>query len=171
MVQYKEYKISVYEKILTKILNFISYKLRSEKEITSRLDYYLRKEKKSSEEKNIIREKILNQLKTDGYINDLKLVDVYKDSISSSNKRRSVRVLRKTLENKGLGEGEVSKIINSLPEDYEKTRAIIDAKRKLNKLSNIPIYIKRSKITSYLYSKGYSPDTVRFVVDSILTLQ
>jgi SOS response regulatory protein OraA/RecX len=82
-----------------------------------------------------------------------------------------VRVLRKTLENKGLGEGEVSKIINSLPEDYEKTRAVIDAKRKLNKLSNIPIYIKRSKITSYLYSKGYSPDTVRFVVDSILTLQ
>ncbi|HNS71339.1 MAG TPA: hypothetical protein PKK07_01300, partial [bacterium] len=91
MVQYKEYKISVYEKILTKILNFISYKLRTEKEITSRLDYYLRKEEKSSEEKNIIREKILNQLKTDGYINDLKLVDVYKDSISSSNKRRSVR--------------------------------------------------------------------------------
>ena len=63
MVQYKEYKISVYEKILTKILNLISYKLRSEKEITSRLDYYLRKEEKSSEEKNIIREKILRSLK------------------------------------------------------------------------------------------------------------
>jgi regulatory protein len=166
-----EYKIDTYQKVFLKILNFISYKPRTEKEILDRLERYFEPEKITAGEKEELKEKFLIQLEEDGYINDKKTAKLYLESYLGSQKPRSVSRFRQDLKKRGFKETEINDLTSGIPAEQEEMKALAEARRKLLRLKNESGFIKKAKLTNFLYAKGYSGNTIKSVVDTLLTLQ
>jgi SOS response regulatory protein OraA/RecX len=166
-----EYKIDTYQKVFFKILNFVSYKPRTEKEISDRLKRYLNVERISGEEKEELNEKILTQLKDDKYIDDKKTAKLYLESYLGSQKPRSINRFKQALKKKGFKEVDISDLTFAIPADHEENRALAEAKKRLSRLRNDTKFIRKAKLTNFLYSKGYSANTIKSVVDTLLSLQ
>jgi regulatory protein len=166
-----EYKTDTYQKVFLKTLNFVSYKPRTEKEISERLKRYLDSEKISDGEKEELNEKISVQLKEDGYIDDTKTAKLYLDSYLGSQKPRSISRFKQDLKRKGFKEAEIDDLTSGIPIEQEESRALAEAKKKLLRLKNESKFIKKAKLINFLYSKGYSGNTIKSVVDTLLTLQ
>jgi SOS response regulatory protein OraA/RecX len=166
-----EHKIDTYQKVFFKILNFVSYKPRTEKEISDRLKRYINAEKVSDKEKEELNEKILSQLKEDKYIDDKKTGKLYLESYLSSPKPRSISRFKHDLKKKGFKEADIFDLTSGIPAQHEDSQALAEAKRKLFRLRDETKFIKKAKLTSFLYSKGYSAGTIKSVVDTLLSLQ
>jgi len=166
-----EYKIDTYQKVFLKILNFVSYKPRTEKEISDRLARYLGSEKISVEEKEELNEKILFQLKEDGYVDDKKTAKQYLNSYLGSQRPGSISRFKQALKKKGFKETEISDLTSNISAEQEEIKALNEAKKRLTRLKNETGFIKKAKLTNFLYSKGYSANTIKSVVDTLLPLQ
>lgn len=166
-----EYKIDPYQKVFTKVLNFVSYKPRAEAEVFERLKSYLAKENITQNEKDLLQEKIIIQLKQDGYIDDKKTLKLYVDNFSTSRKPKSIRRFKQDLKRKGISQTDIEEGSLALPENLEYDLALVDARKKIRKYGKDSGFILKSKLTSYLYSKGYASETIKSVVDTLLQLQ
>ena len=166
-----EIKIDTYQKVLVKILNFLSYKPRAEREIKVKLNFYLQKEKIPQEEKEDISQKILFQLKEDGYLNDRRVADLFVEGFIGTNKSKSIKTLRNSMLKKGFSRQDVDSSVSRLPVESELSGALKLAKRKLSNLKETSKFARKSKISNFLYTKGYSSVTIKAVVDTLLTLQ
>jgi len=152
--------LDTYQKIYTKILNFLSYKPRSEKEIINRLKKY-----SASEE---IEQKILQSLETDGYVNDKNIIQMFIQSYLSSPKTKSLISLKQTLVKKGFNNEDIKAALEEVPPQAEEKKVLKDAQKKLRSLGKEPILQKKRKLQDYLYRKGYNPKAIKAVVDSLL---
>lgn len=166
-----EQKYDTYQKIFFKILNFLSYKPRTQKELEAKLELYLSKEKESQEEKDILFKKALAQLEQDGYLNDRKTAQLYVESFINSPKARSINSLKNAMRKKGFTSQEIEDATSSLSDELEIAGALKVAKKKLSALKGTQGYIKKAKLNNFLYSKGYSTRTIKAVVDTLLSLQ
>jgi len=166
-----EQKYDTYQKIFFKILNFLSYKPRTQKELETKLELYLSKEKKSQEEKDLLFKKALLQLEQDGYLNDKKTAQLYVDSFINSPKAKSINSLKIAMRRKGFTSQEIEDSTSSLSDDLEVTGALKVGKKKLLALKGSQGYIKKAKLNNFLYLKGYSTRTIKAVVDTLLSLQ
>jgi len=166
-----ELKIDVYQKIFAKVLNFLSYKPRTQKEIELKLNFYLRKEKIPQQEKDSLSEKILLQLEQDGYLDDSRVADMFVQSFTGSNKARSIKNLKNSMIKKGFSRYDVEIATGGLPTDLELDGALRVAKKKLLHIKEASKPVKKAKISNFLYAKGYSSSTIKAVVDTLLPLQ
>lgn len=166
-----EYKIDRYQKVFLKILNFVSYKPRTEKEISSRLNVYVGKERISDLEKEELKERVLSQLKLDGYIDDKKTGKLYLDSYLHSQKSKSTGRFKQDLRKKGFKQSDIDNLTSDIPVEQEKEGALKEGQKRLNRFKKEPIFVKKAKLSNFLYSKGYSTTTIKAVVDTLLPLQ
>ncbi len=133
------------EKLKTKLLKYIMFKKRTEKEVW----------KKFSEEDNELLEETIEILKELGYIDDRKYIERF-ISEAISLKNLSMYELRYKLYSNGINK--------ELLEEYFEEN--IDALLEYEKKSADNIVIKKSKnmdiedIKSYLRKKGYKEDTI-----------
>ena len=158
----------IFEKVYFKVLNFISYNLRSEKEVSDRLAKYLSKYRISSSEKESISGKVTLKLEESGYLDDSNYAFLYVKSVSDSRKPISKRKITHFLMKKGVSKDIISDAINSLPEEFSLNNAKKDAEKKLRLLGNIDEFSKKRKLYDYLYRKGYDSGIISSVVDTLL---
>jgi regulatory protein len=158
----------IFEKVYFKILNFISYNLRSEKEVSDRLTKYLTKYHTNPKEKDALFSKLTVKLEEGGYLNDSNFASLYIKSVSDSRKAVSKRKITHFLMKKGVSKDIISNVLNSLPTDFSLNNAKKDAEKKLRLLGNIDEFSKKRKLYDYLYRKGYDSGTISSVVDTLL---
>jgi SOS response regulatory protein OraA/RecX len=166
-----EFELDRYQKVFTKILNFLSFKPRTKKEIEDRLKSYIDRERISPAEKGLLLNNILIRLKEDKYVDDKKTLELYVESFLGSPKARSIRSFRMALKKKGFSESDIELATRGISGDLEMAGALKEAKKKLLSLKNVPTYAKKGKISNFLYSKGYAANTIKAVVDTLLRLQ
>jgi regulatory protein len=143
-------------------LNLLSYRSRSEKEISDRL-----------KKKRFSRENI------DGVIEDLKrvnLLDDYEFACSwikdrMKNRPRGLTLLRQELIKKGIRKEIIDKASDEFyPEDQEVEIASELIKRREKRYRGLDKKIARKRMSGFLLRRGFSYEVVREVLDSFIDL-
>ncbi|HLB51632.1 hypothetical protein A3F07_01885 [candidate division WWE3 bacterium RIFCSPHIGHO2_12_FULL_38_15] len=154
-------------KILDKVVNFLSYRLRSSKEISDRLEIYLSKEKITEEEKAAIKSWVIAELQTLGMINDYNFASTFVEEKSHSRKPLSRFAVQNYLYRRGISKEIIKEVLIDYTKTYELASAMVIAEKKLGSMKKglDKMTVKR-KLISYLIGKGFSPESVYTVVDT-----
>ena len=158
----------IYEKVYFKILNFVSYRQRSEKEISDRFSKYLLKYRLLPEEQEKIKSRIYSNLEQDGYLDDVSFASTYIKAIVDSKKPISKIKIYQFLLKKGISKDTIEELLHLLPEDFVEQSVLKDAQKKLKTLRADNTFAKKGKLSNYLFRKGYPSDIIHSVVDSLL---
>ena len=161
----------IYEKVYFKMLNFISYRIRSEKEITDRLEKYLSKYRYSTDDVESIRSNTISKLEDAGYLDDLEFASFYIRSLVTSKKPVSEMKIFQFLLKKGISKDIINSAMSELPPEFLLQNAIKDGEKKVKSLKNLDKsdkYALRRKLSEYLYRKGYPSSVIHSVIDSLL---
>lgn len=141
-----------FSKIYQKALNYLSYQLRSEKEIDNHL-------KKSSDDILLI-EKVKDKLRAYNLLDDTKYAASYvRTMVNTSDK--GFNVIRNNLRTKGISENNIEQA--KLDYDSTKVTAKLEAliPKLIHQYRNQPSKIRIQKIKQRLIAKGYN--TTEFV--------
>ena len=141
-------KTSQEEKIFSKLINFLSYRPRSEKEVKDRLRKYL----PDAPHDYILG--MCDKLKSLGYLNDLEFARWFAHSRVKS-RPRSTRHLAQELYQKGLSKEVIANVLSEFSDDRAALRAL------LTKKSTLP----KDKLISYLARRGFSWELIKEEVD------
>jgi regulatory protein len=138
------------DKLKTKVLKYIMYKKRTEHEVRE----------KFKDEENDILDDVIDNLKELGYIND---TDYIKRSVNEflNLKNMSIKELTYKLASKGIHRNDIENYIYANDEelkDYEKKSAINIYNKKKNSM-------EYDDIVNYLYRKGYSQESIKYLGD------
>jgi len=162
-------KREIKEKVNQKILNFISYKLRSEREISERLNRYLEKYKKiNKSQKEEIKVELLEKLREVNIINDHYFAKSFVMQKIKSPKPASRMQTRQFLMKKGVPRSIISQALKIYTDDQEDQKITKAAKKKLSSLKNFNKLQKKKKLYNYLAGKGYPFARIRSIVDRII---
>ena len=159
-------------KLYAKMLDFISYSFRTEKEIRDRLNFYIKKMVfHSVDDREIVADKIISDLKNSGYINDEEYVKRYFEGLLLSPKTKSPREASLFLYKKGVPESLSRKYLNSAGDVLEEKslRTLVEKKTRTSKNLHNPVF--RQKLVRYLISKGFDLEKVRAEVDRVVSLK
>ena len=131
-----------FEKYFSKILNYISYQMRSENEIRK----YLQDKEASLE----IIEVIVDKLKKLNYLDDELLAQsVFKDIVS---KMKGPKYLLEKLKSKGISEKIIDNIIKQFTEELQKELMDKLSLKLIEKNKDLPVKKQREKLyTKFLY--------------------
>lgn len=132
----------------TKILNYLSYRPRSEAEVIARLKKY-----QVSEVTNI--DWVINKLKEQGYLSDISFAKWFVAS-RASNRPRSTRHLTAELLAKGVSTQVVKEVVNGV-DDTVALEHLITKKSSLS----------RDKLTQFLLRRGFSYGLVKAKLDEL----
>lgn len=122
----------IYSRVYLKILNFLSFSKRSTNEITDKIGKYLFKEHIPLREKEIIKDKVISNLKSDGYIKETTDYDysiLYLDSLKKSPKPFNAINIRRFLSKKGISEEIIADVLENLDESSVYESVLKDAKK------------------------------------------
>ena len=139
--------------VYAKLLNFLSYRPRTVKEVRDRLYKY---EVKEIDRQNIL----IDKLQSKGYLDDMAFARWFIES-RNTHRPRSPRMLRAELKAKGVGEDIIKSVISQAGDE----RASIT--RLLTKKLGIPAQLDpaaRQKIYAYLSRQGFTWDKIIEVV-------
>lgn len=111
-----------------------------------------------------LHDKIIDSLKNDDFINELRFANAYVLDKFKFNMWGRIRI-RLELQKKGIAEEIIENaILNISKEEYENLIKKLIANKKIKAETN---YEYSQKMLRYLYGKGYEPDIVsRFISDS-----
>lgn len=172
-------KEEIYQKILVKVIAFLAYRIRTRKEIITRLKKYLDSQKNAPEDvKEDITRKILEYLEENKLINDKEFTRLFVES-----KTRGKRALgRKSIENKliakGIDRSEAEQYLDTAVKEEDELRAavkLVEGKFGLA-IENAKIlnsgqedrYGVKIKMSKYLLSRGFSYSISKRAVDYLL---
>ena len=157
----------LYFKILDKVVNFLSYRIRSNKEVSDRLNAYLSKEKIPEEEKTAIKSWVTAELNSLGMLDDYKFASTLAEEKSRAKKPLSKLAIKNHLFRRGIAKEIIEEVLKDYTKSYELASAMVMAEKKLGTLRGDldKIALKRKLIT-YLIGKGFSPESVYTVVDT-----
>ena len=154
-----------FQKFYGKVLDFLSYRIRSRDELVKRLREYLYKAKVEEDFSHQLESKILQKLEEANFINDEEFVKSYISSVASSKTPPGPRKIREFLYKKGVESSVVDKYLEeySKESEFEGAKSVLEKKLKNVKTRGLK---EKQKATQFLLRKGYSFDVVRAVVDS-----
>lgn len=141
--------LSQEEKLFQKILNFLSYRPRSRREVELRLAKYLL----NHEHRQTLIDSTLERLEALGYLDDLAFANWFVDS-RTDNRPRSLRHLRSELMSKGLSR----QVIDQALANYDELTAL---KLLLTKKSTS----SKDKLRIFLARRGFPFDLIKKVLD------
>lgn len=144
--------LSSEEKLFAKILNYLSYRPRSHKEVELRLRQYL----VDHDNPQSVIIATVSRLEKLGYLDDLAFAVWFVQS-RMSNRPRSKRHLTSELMGKGVSHEIISQVLTDHADDEGAIRALIAKK------SSLP----PDKLKSYLLRRGFSYDLIRSVLSEL----
>ncbi len=143
------------EYIYGKILNFLSFRPRTVKEVRDRLWKY---EVKDEDSQNLV----IDKLKSKGYLDDIAFAKWFIES-RNTHRPRSVSMLKMELSQKGVPKDIISDLVATMGDEKDTIMHLLDKKlgsrRILDKLEKV-------KIQGYLVRQGFAWDKVSEVVKS-----
>jgi SOS response regulatory protein OraA/RecX len=157
-----------YSKVYGKILNFLSYRNRTQQEVVGRLEKYLSRESIPISEKKEIKERILEKLKEEGYTDDSKFLFEYIELAQKSGKPRSILFLKRDLYRKGVPLNLVDRYLGLLPDEYEYEAALLWGRKKISTLHIDDVSVLRQKLINYLKTRGFSLSSILKAVSTLI---
>jgi len=153
-------------KILSKTLDFISYQLRTEREVKDKLSALLFKNIPDENLRIRLEDEIFTRIADLGLINDVEYAKSYVSGKELSKNPPGSFKLKQFLLKKGVD----TKIIDSALANYDNSAELKGADavadKKLKTLKKGTKSEKKAKLWRFLASKGYSSDVIRAVVDT-----
>ena len=160
------------DRVHTKILNFLSYKLRSETEVSDKLEQYLRRYKSiSRSDKKDIREGIVKNLKKVNLLNDDTFTSAFVNEKIKSPKAVSKWQIKRFLIKKGVHEKVIENALKAYSKEVEVDKITQDARKKFSSLRKLDKLQQKKRLYNYLGRKGYPYDKIRSVVDSMCNVK
>jgi regulatory protein len=161
-----------FEKLLNKTYNFLSYRIRTEKEIR---DYLIKKikgkdlKKIISDSDRLIIESVIARLKEQKFLNDEEFIKLWIESRSRT-KSKSLKFLIFELERKGIKKELINSVLGKeeieIASDFDKALSL--AKKRIDKYKNEDRKKAFEKMARYLVSKGYDWELIKKVIDHVL---
>jgi regulatory protein len=146
------------DKLYNQTLRFLSYRVRSEKEVRDNL-----KKKKAPQD---VIEKIIAKLKKYKFINDEEFAKLWIEGRLRS-KPRSLRLIKIELKQKGIDSDLMNNLIESDSGENDFKSAKKLAEKRIGRLKGLPRQEVYQKLGRYLASKGYDWDTVKKAIDYV----
>lgn len=146
-------------KVLDKVLKFISYRPRSEREIS---DYF-----KKNQVGEYVKKPVIEKLKKYGYVDDGAFVDWWIKQRQEF-RPRSKRVLMLELLKKGIDKNLIQEKLSEIEESSEEQTCLRLAEKRKSYFKNLSSREAKIKLSQYLMRKGYGWDIVKTVVDKVL---
>lgn len=133
-------------KAYQKTLNYLSYSLRTEKQIR---DYLIKNDIA------LYTERIVEKLKETKLIDDLMYAESYVRSMANVN-QKGPRNIEQDLKQRGVEENTIWDALEEYPEEQQLENAIELAEKKWSKTRNSSGFESVQKVKQYLVNKGYS---------------
>ncbi len=153
--------MGVFEKLLNRSYNFLSFRPRSEKEVR---DYLL---KKKSDE--ITTERIITSLKESKFLDDKEFTKWWIEQRSKI-KPKSIKLIIFELKQKGITKEVIEDVLNDKDfvtvSDFDKALGL--AQKRLTRTKNIDPKKKYERMARFLASKGFNWDVIKKVIDQVL---
>ena len=147
------YTIEEYDKQKTKVLKYVLYKKRTEKEIKTKF--------KQDIEENML-EDIIEELKTNGYISDENYIErAVNEYIALKN--LSIKELKYKLMQKGISANMLEDYINKNYEELEE----YEQKSANNIVCKKSVNMDEYEIKQYLIKKGYTEEHIKEALEQI----
>ena len=158
----------LFEELNLKILNFLSYKARSVKEVSGKLDFYLQKHNEvDTEVRDYFKDFFLNNLHELNLLDDKKYaVDFVREKINSPKPISKLKI-QQFLHHKGISSDISKEALKQFSYELELSNAKKDMLKKMKSLHNKPPKELVQKVQAYLATKGYPFEIIRSVVDTI----
>lgn len=154
-------------KILDKTINFLSYKSRSTKEVSDRIDVYLRKVKNLSQsDAATLKDRVLEEFSNLKLLDDLVFAKAYIKEKNNSPKPASKRAISNFLYKKGIPKDIMAEALEDINPESELLSVNKIADKKLRSLGKYDLKEAKRRLATYLIGKGYSPSIVFAVVDT-----
>jgi len=155
----------IYQRLLGFALNFVSIRLRSEKEIH---DYILKKIEKWKISSTFL-EKVVIRLTELGYVDDLKFAQAFISSMNRSRPKGRMRI-RLELQKKGVSREAIEMAQGLLQADEcytDRDLARNTALKKLRSLQRYDPVSRRTKLYNFLGRRGFDHTTISSVIDEL----
>lgn len=154
-------ELESYNKAVNYVMYLLSFRMRSEKEIRDKLI--------EKEYMNHQIEHAIEYSKERNYINDFEFASSFVRDKTNLNKYGPEKI-KFELYKKGISNSIISEVLEEyIPRDLEYENAHELAVKQVRKYSKDDKYKKYSKLSGYLYRKGYSFDIINSVVNSIIS--
>ena len=145
------YTIEEFDSVKTKVLKYIMYKKRTEKEVRQKFS--------SSVDENLLDE-VIENLKELGYINDLRYVERAVNEFVAIN-TLSIREIEYKLYSKGVNNAIIEQYIQSNIEELKEYEQQCAQKIYYKKQPTM----EKEDIKKYLLKKGYKSENINIVIE------
>jgi len=160
------------EKNFNRVIHFLSYRPRSEKEI---IDYLKKKNSYSKVQEGEEKEKldimiaaIVGNLKEHKFINDEEFARIW-ISQRTKIKPRSLRIIKRELIEKGIDKEKIDELLadseNEVPSDFQMAFSL--AQKRAKRYIGLPKQEFFEKMGRYLASRGFNYDIIKEVINKI----
>lgn len=139
-------------------LNYLSYRMRAEKEVH---DYLI--SKSYSEE---IANLVLKKLRNHHYVNDLEFAKAFVRSRIQSTTKGPI-IIRQELQMKGLSDYHIQEGLKEFPEEKQLEMAIHFGEKKIKQKQTLSEFQRKQKIGQALISKGFSHPIVQTALSEL----
>jgi len=143
---------------LNRALRFLSFRPRSEKEISD----YLKKKQVDS----IISQKIITKLKESNFLNDVEFAKWWIEQRTLI-KPRAWRIIKFELKVKGISDEIIQNSEFRIQNDEEIAMKLVE--KKISRYKNLPKQEVYQKLSRYLASKGFDWETAKISIDEIFS--
>ena len=155
-----------YEKIYNKTLNFLSYRIRTRKEVADRLKEYLYKSGIDTSLTGDFEAKILSALEKLNLLDDSEFAKNYVEISSALKTPPGRRKMQEFMMKKGVNRDLIQAALNEYSSEAEQKGAQRLLEKKLKSLKGARDYQTKQKVWKFLAGRGYSPNVIEAVVDS-----
>jgi regulatory protein len=157
----------LYERLLNSAFHFVSFRLRSVKE----LRIFLKKKIKApSNENDEILEKVMGRLVELGYANDEKFA-IWLIESRQKHAPKGLRVIRQELMSKGVDKDLIDSLLeknsSEISGNSQKILAENAIQKKLRLWDKYPSIIRKKKIYEFLSRRGFDSLTISSVIDGL----
>lgn len=155
-----------FEKVYNSALRFLSYRIRSEKEIRDRLQLKTQGSKvKTTTQNSKVIDEVIEKLKKQKFINDEEFARLWIENRLRF-KPRSLRLIKLELKQKGIDPETINNLQLTIDSDLEQAKKLVGKRiSRIRGLSRQEIY---QKLGRFLASKGFNWDTIRKSIDEVL---
>lgn len=146
-------------KAYQKTLNYLSYSLRTEKQIR---DYLIKNELEH------YTDRIIDKLKESRLLDDLMYAQSYTRTMANVNQKGPSNIIQ-DLKLKGVSENDIFDAMEEYPEEQQFENAIDLAEKKWSKTKKKSEFESVQKVKQYLVNKGYSFEMADYAINEIDT--
>lgn len=161
-------EITEYEKLLGAGYRYVSFRPRSEKEIT---DFLQKKLHTWHTTAPAVLTRVLDRFRELEYIDDKKFIAWWVEQ-RNTHRPKGKRIIIQELQQKGIPKSVIEEVLAESPDGSDQTELAKQAvSKKLDLWQKLPKLDKKSKIYEYLTRRGFSFDTIRRVIDEVLSVE